>query len=68
MRVVTFVVLFAASASTAFAQTGPTVGNVRASQRNDGSRRVDIRHDIAHNAACTVWPVLSGDGGVSRSS
>jgi hypothetical protein len=30
MRIITFIVLLAASASTAFAQTAPTVTNVRA--------------------------------------
>jgi formylglycine-generating enzyme required for sulfatase activity len=53
--------------SAAYAQGAPVVSNVRASQRGDGSRLVDIRYDLAHNAACTVWPVLSGDAGVSWS-
>ena len=60
-------VLLVLVTGTAFAQTAPTVSNVRATQRGDGSRLVDIRYDLAHNAACTVWAVLSGDGGVSWS-
>jgi len=60
-------VLLVLSTGAAFAQSAPVVSNVRAVQRGDGSRLVDIRYDLAHNAACTVWPVLSGDGGVSWS-
>lgn len=60
-------VLLVLVAGTAFAQTAPTVSNVRAAQRGDGSRLVDIHYDLAHNAACTVWAVVSGDGGVSWS-
>ena len=60
--VVSFAALLSQAAS---AQTAPVVSNVRASQRGDGSRIVDIYYDLAHNAACTVWPVLSGDGGAS---
>jgi len=52
--------LFSAAAT---AQPAPVVSNVRAAQRADASRLVDIRYDLAHNAACTVWVVLSGDGG-----
>ncbi len=66
MRIITFIALLAASASTAFAQTAPVVSNVRAAQRGDGSRLVDIYYDLSHNAACTVWAVLCGDG--ARSS
>jgi MYXO-CTERM domain-containing protein len=63
MRTITFIILLAASASTAFAQTAPTVSNVRASQRGDASLLVDIYYDLSHNTDCTVWTVLSGDGG-----
>jgi hypothetical protein len=55
------------TASYAYAQTAPAVSNVRAAQRADGSRLVDIHYDLSHGAACTVWPVLSGDAGVSWS-
>jgi formylglycine-generating enzyme required for sulfatase activity len=41
------------------------VSNVRASQRTDGSRLVDLYYDLAHTAGCTVWPVFSADGGAS---
>jgi hypothetical protein len=60
-------VLLVLVTGTAYAQTAPTVTNVRAAQRGDGSRLVDIRYDLAHQAAYTVWPVLSGDGGNSQS-
>jgi formylglycine-generating enzyme required for sulfatase activity len=43
----------------------PVVSDVRAAQRADASRLVDIHYDLSHNAPCTVWPVVSGDGGVS---
>ncbi|MDO8630877.1 MAG: SUMF1/EgtB/PvdO family nonheme iron enzyme [Phycisphaerales bacterium] len=56
----TFVALMSASA---FAQTAPVVSNVHASQRGDGSRLVDIRYDLAHQSACTVWVAISDDGG-----
>lgn len=67
MRPAQYLTLVAIMTATAFAQTAPAVTNVTASQRGDGSRLVDIRYDLAHNAACTVWAVLSGDAGVSWS-
>lgn len=94
MRIIAILVLLAASASTGLAQTAPclppstrgdTGGSsyVRAPQRGDGSRLVDITRCATaalavcclnpttdrtpHHAAGTVWVVLSGDGGVSWS-
>jgi formylglycine-generating enzyme required for sulfatase activity len=65
MRVLAAAVLFVVIASTVRAQTAPVVNNVRASQRADASRLVDIYYDLTHNAPCTVWPVVSGDGGAT---
>ena len=68
MRTAPYLTLVALISSTAFAQTALTVTNIRAAQRGDGSRLVDIRYDLANQAACTVWAVVSGDGGVSWSN
>ena len=54
-------------ATAAYAQTAPVVSNVRATQRGDASRLVDIYYNLSHNAACTVWAVVSGDDGASWS-
>ena len=94
MRIITFIVLLAGSASTAFAQTAPSLppstradqggsSYVRAAQRGDGSRLMDISRCATavsavcclnpttdrtpHHAGGTVWVVLSGDGAVSWS-
>jgi len=56
---------FATATTTVVAQTAPVVSNVRASQRADASRMVDIYYDLSHDAPCTVWPVISGDGGAT---
>jgi hypothetical protein len=66
MRPAQYLTLVALMTATAFAQTAPVVSNVRAAQRGDGSRLVDIRYDLAHNAGCTVWPVLSGQSAQKR--
>ena len=50
-------------AAAAYAQTAPVVSNVRATQRGDASRLVDIYYNLSHNAACTVWVAISDDGG-----
>ena len=54
-------------ASLAWANSAPMVGNVTASQRTDGSKKVDIRYDLgdADNDACTVSMLASNDGGVT---
>ncbi|MBI5765482.1 MAG: SUMF1/EgtB/PvdO family nonheme iron enzyme [Planctomycetes bacterium] len=44
---------------------GPTVTNVTAAQRPDQSRLVDITYDLAATGPCTVWFVVSSDGGTS---
>ena len=58
-----FVVL--AWASLAWANSAPVVSNVTASQRTDGSKKVDIRYTLADadNDACTVSLLASNDGG-----
>lgn len=63
MRALISTGILATFVSTALAQTGPTVSNVTAAQRADGSRLVDIRYDLANQAPCAVWPVVSADGG-----
>ncbi len=47
------------------ARAGPTVSNVNASQRPDESRLVDISYDLAADGPCTVWFVVSDNGGTS---
>ena len=68
MRIVTFILLLAASASTAFAQTAPPLppsqrgdqggsSYVRAAQRSNGSRLADIsRCATAVSAVCCLNP------------
>ncbi len=60
-----FVVL--ACASLARANSAPVVSNVTVSQRTDGSKKVDIRYDLADadNDACAVSLLASHDGGAS---
>lgn len=67
MRVLTAISHLAVFASATFAQTGPTVSNVTAAERADGSRLVDIRYNLVNQSACTVWAALSADGGASWS-
>jgi formylglycine-generating enzyme required for sulfatase activity len=45
----------------------PVVSNVTASQRTDGSKLVDIYYNLADadGDACTVWAVISDDGGAT---
>lgn len=50
-----------------YSQTAAVVANVRADQRLCVFRLVDIRGDLSHGAACTIWVVLSGDGDQSWS-
>jgi formylglycine-generating enzyme required for sulfatase activity len=44
---------------------GPTVTNVTAAQRPDQSRLVDVHYDLAADGPCTVWFVVSSNGGTS---
>lgn len=53
------------TANPAVAQSGVTVSGVTAAQRNDNSKLVDIYYNLSASGPCTVWPVVSGDGGVT---
>lgn len=66
-RIVLVVLLAAgfAMASVAPAHAGPVVSNVVAAQRPDNSRLVDIQYDLAAGGPCTVWFVVSNNGGTS---
>ena len=52
-------------ASPARANSAPVVSNVTASQRSDGTRKVDIRYNLADadGDACTISVLASNDGG-----
>lgn len=54
-----------AMTGAAWANSAPVVSNVTASQRTDGSKKVDIRYSLADadGDACTVSAVVSNDGG-----
>ena len=49
------------------ANSGPVVSNITASQHADDSKLVDIHYDLADADGdnCTVWVVVSDDGGIS---
>jgi len=47
------------------ASADPTVTNVTAAQRPDNSRLIDIRYDLASAVPCTVWFVVSANGGTN---
>ena len=51
--------------SAVFANSAPTVTNVTASQRTDGSGMVDIYYTLAdaENNLCTITVLVSSDGG-----
>src|SRR6185295_6874618 len=50
----------------ALAQAAPTVSNVRASQRMDGSKKVDIYYDLTGGAGMMIVHVIfSTDNGAS---
>ena len=53
--------------SISYANEAPVVSNVTASQRTDDSKLVDIHYTLAdaNGDACTVWIVVSDDGGQS---
>lgn len=60
--------LLAISVAPAWGQNNPpVVSNVTASQRTDGSKIVDIRHNLADadDDACTVTVQASTDGGAT---
>jgi len=62
-----FSIILCALVATAWANTPPQVGYVRASQRADDSKLVDITYNLADadGDACTVWIAVSNDGGVT---
>lgn len=67
-----FAVLFSAMvvvawSGAAWANSAPVVSNVSANQRGDESKLVDIHYDLADadGDSCTVWVVLSDNGGAS---
>ena len=53
--------------STSLGNSAPRVSNVRASQRGDDSKLVDVYYDLADadGDACTVWVIASNDGGAT---
>jgi formylglycine-generating enzyme required for sulfatase activity len=53
--------------SAVFANSAPVVSNVSAAQRNNDSKLVDIYYNLADadGDTCTVWAVISDDGGAS---
>jgi len=52
-------------ASAAQAQPGPVVSNVTAAQRADFSRLVDVHYNLSASVNCTVWIVVSDNGGTT---
>ena len=56
-----------ACASLAWANSAPVVSNVTVSQRTDGSKKVDIRYDLADadNDPCIVSLLASSNGGAT---
>lgn len=62
-----WIVLGLLGASTAWASSAPVVSNVATSQRQDGSKLVDIRYSLADadGDACTVSVQASSDGGAT---
>ena len=60
-------ILLLASAQTALANSAPVVSNVTASQRTDGSKKVDVGYNLADadGDACVVTVQASNDGGAT---
>jgi formylglycine-generating enzyme required for sulfatase activity len=60
-------VLVLLGGTPAWSNNPPVVSNVTASQRADGSKLVDIYYNLADadGDACTVWAVVSDDGGTT---
>ncbi len=50
---------------TVLAQSGPVVSNVTANQQAGNSRRVDIHYNLTNANPCTVWVVVSDNGGAT---
>jgi hypothetical protein len=46
----------------------PIVSNVTAAQRQDQSNLIDFHYDLAATVPCTVWFLVSADGGASNVS
>ncbi|MDM8008547.1 MAG: formylglycine-generating enzyme family protein [Phycisphaerae bacterium] len=67
MRVVLACVAWAGPPAVLLANSAPVVSNVTASQRTDGSKKVDIRYNLsdADGDACAVSVVVSNDGGAT---
>ncbi|TWT45910.1 Serine/threonine-protein kinase pkn1 [Phycisphaerae bacterium RAS1] len=59
--------LLLAAAAAARANNPPVVSNVTAAQRADASRLVDVYYTLADadGDACTVWAMVSSDGGTT---
>lgn len=57
--------MIASSLIAAAAYGDPSVANVTAAQRQDNSRRIDIHYDLASTVPCTVWFVVSANGGAN---
>ncbi len=53
------------AAPPVWANSAPVVSNVTASQRSDGTRKVDIHYDLADadGDACSIWVQVSNNGG-----
>ncbi len=64
-----FLIPLLAAWHSAVANTPPVVSNVIASQRQDGSKLVDIRYSLtdAEGSACMIWIAVSNDGGLNWS-
>lgn len=68
-RVASALLLAGVGAAAAWANSPPVVSNVTASQRTDGSKRVDIYYTLtdADGDPCTVSVQVSDDGGATWS-
>jgi formylglycine-generating enzyme required for sulfatase activity len=66
-RVFTAIAFLTILGTFVWANSAPVVSNVSASQRADDSKLVDIYYNLADadGDACTVWVVISDDGGAS---
>jgi formylglycine-generating enzyme required for sulfatase activity len=66
-RILFSAVVLTIISTACFANSAPVVSNVTAVQRNDDSKLVDIRYNLADadGDTCTVWAVISDDGGTS---
>lgn len=64
-RVCILSLAFCLVSSIVFANSAPQVSGVTATQRNDDSKLVDVYYNLADadNDLCTVWVVISANGG-----